>query len=262
MNIFTQMLIQPVQEWATVRKPARDAAKVISQNITAKLTTISAKAKSIVYTAAERLILNSPVSITGFFNPRLRQTALIRARNIMNVHFAASKKTEVIAIQQHIFVSEKHDATPNAQGYTKYTCPVCGYAYVGDITPYASDPATLNAAITEAHYYSKSKFSASEIQSIIDEAESHRELSETNAPQAEYDYAVGEILTAIYSVDELAAYEAVAIKDGEVTIENELGDQKTVSFEEAINIYEAPLDMNGDGIVNAKDYAWLLKNGR
>ena len=170
------------------------------------------------------------------------------------------EKAETLAIEEHSFVAQIQNATPNSQGYTKYTCPVCGYTYVGDVTDFASDSSALSAVINEAHFYSKSKFSASDIQSIIDEAESYRELSQTNAPQAEYDYAVGEILTAISSVDELATYKGVGIENGEVTIENELGNQKTIQFEYAINEYEAPLDMNGDGIVNAKDFAWLLKH--
>ena len=160
----------------------------------------------------------------------------------------------------HDFTETLYPSTPNARGYTQYTCRSCGYEYTGDFTDYASDASALESAIAEAHYYSKSKFTAEQIQFIIDEAESHRELSETNAPQAEYDYAVGEILTAIYSVDELAAYEPVSIEGDTVSLENESGESASVSFVDSINEYEAQLDVNGDGIVNAKDYAWLIKN--
>ena len=191
---------------------------------------------------------------------RIEATCMNSGKAVYECSVCHEEFIELIPIKEHSFVEEKYDATPNAKGYTKYSCPVCSYAYVTDITDYASDVSTLNAAITEAHYYSKSKFSESEIQSIIDEAESYRELSETNAPQSEYDYAVGEILTAIQSVDELAAYEAVSIEGDDVKLENELGEEKTVSFEDAINKYESPLDVVKDGIVNAKDFAWLLKN--
>ncbi|MBR2100148.1 MAG: leucine-rich repeat protein, partial [Eubacterium sp.] len=167
---------------------------------------------------------------------------------------------ELVEMLNHNYETEIFEATPNAQGYTKYTCSLCGWAYVSDITPYTSDASALETAIAEAHYYSNSKFSAGQIQYIIDEAESHRELSETNAPQAEYDYAVGEILTAIYSVDELAAYTTVEMNDDSVLLQNENGDEATVSFKESINEYTAPLDVVKDGIVNAKDFAYLLKN--
>ena len=191
---------------------------------------------------------------------RTPATCLSSGKETSKCSICGEEKTELIDILEHSFISEKFDSTPNSQGYTKYTCALCGFAYVDDITPYASDASALESAIKEAHYYSKSKFSAQQIQSIIDEAESHRELAETNAAQAEYDYAVGEILTAIYSVDELAAYEPVSIEGDTVSLENENGESASVSFVDSINEYEAPLDVNGDGIVNAKDYAWIIKN--
>jgi len=159
----------------------------------------------------------------------------------------------------HDYDETVFEATPNARGYTQFTCRNCGYEYCGSFTDYASDAGALSAAIAQAKFYTNAKLSNESIQLILDEAESHVQLSLINAPQAEYDYAVGEILTVIYENDPLSTYEAVAISDDTVSLENDNGDETTVSFTDNTNEYCAPLDINGDGVVNAKDFALLVQ---
>ena len=56
-------------------------------------------------------------------------------------------------------------------------------------------------------------------------------------------------------------YEVVAFVDGTAYCSCTIcGDIETVEFMDYVNSYYAPLDVVEDGIINAKDYAYLIKN--
>ena len=160
----------------------------------------------------------------------------------------------------HSFDETVIPAGPNSRGYTHYSCQNCDYECTGNYTDYASDASVLLATIQRSHYYSNSALDAQSIQQIIDGADSYAQLAQTNAPQDEYDYAIGDIITNINSVDPMAAYSPTAIDNDTVTLANTDGDEVEVSFIDNINIYSAPLDVDRNGIVNIRDYSYIIKS--
>ena len=128
--------------------------------------------------------------------------------------------------------------------------------YTGDIP----DPSALCAAVDEARTYTNAMYTRESIEHLYEIADEYAQIIGCASSQQEYDDATFAIREAIYNLDSLSNYTVSLFENGVVTLVNSEGNETTVMFADNINGYCAPLDVVKDGIINAKDYAWLIKN--
>ncbi|MBQ9530481.1 MAG: leucine-rich repeat protein [Eubacterium sp.] len=123
-----------------------------------------------------------------------------------------------------------------------------------------SDSSALVASIQEAHSYTKAEYTSESVEYLYSVANSYVQLANRVAPQSEYDSAVEEILSAIRQLDPLSRYTVSSFDGKVVNMTDDFGKETKIVFIEHINEYCASLDVVEDGIVNAKDFAYLLRN--
>ena len=123
-----------------------------------------------------------------------------------------------------------------------------------------ADNTALAAAIEEAYSYCEEDYTAESYWELMSVTQRYLYLLETPATQSEYDEATEAILEAIGKLDLLSNYHVSAFNEGVVVLLNADGNETTLVFANYINDYCEVLDVVEDGIINAKDYAYLLKN--
>ena len=129
-----------------------------------------------------------------------------------------------------------------------------------DKNEFGSDASALKAAIKQAHSYTEAEYTAESIAQLYEIADSYIELSESTVPQEQYDEATQVILEAIENLDSYSDYSLVSFGNDTALLENSEGKYLILKFSDYINGYCAALDVVEDGIINAKDFAYLLKN--
>ncbi|MBR2099814.1 MAG: glycoside hydrolase family 43 protein [Eubacterium sp.] len=183
-----------------------------------------------------------------------------QANTVLTFSLAGDDNSTIWGVKHsHSYIPETVLATPNEKGYTHNECK-CGEYYNDAYTDYASDSSTLTAIINEAHTYSKAEYTAASLIALENTANSFLELANTNAPQYEYDSAVLEIMSAINELDSLSNYSLKSFNGIFATLENNNGSETQLRFIDFINGYCQVLDVVEDGVINAKDFAYLLKN--
>ena len=123
-----------------------------------------------------------------------------------------------------------------------------------------SDPSVLIAAIENAYNYTKSEYTAESVAELYAVADSYVNLSKSVAAQWKYDEATETIISAIQALDALSNYEITSFDGTTAILINVEGKNTSIIFSEHINGFCTALDVVADGIVNAKDFAYLLKS--
>ena len=160
----------------------------------------------------------------------------------------------------HDFEDDFIAPTENERGYTLRTCSRCGFVQKDYNTDYTSDSSALEAAIIDAHKYYHTTFTDESIERLYAVADGYKELVRNKAPQFEYDLAVEAILNSIQLLDPLADYSLCSFDGVNAILENDNGRKTNLAFSKHINEACAPLDIINDGVINAKDFAYLIKN--
>ena len=122
------------------------------------------------------------------------------------------------------------------------------------------DTSVLLSALTQAKMFTKAEYtkeSLEELESIVNRATSVLEFGGT---QSEFDSVVAQILDAIGNLDSLSNYNILTFDEDEIVLTNQDGNTTTLVFADYINDYCSVLDVVDDGVINAKDFAYLLKN--
>ena len=129
-----------------------------------------------------------------------------------------------------------------------------------DKNEFNSDATALKAAIKQAHSYTDSEYTAESVAQLYEIADSYKELSESIVPQEQYDAAAQVILEAIENLDSYSNYTLVSFGNDVALLRNSEDKYIRLNFSKYINAYCSALDVVEDGIINAKDFAYLLKN--
>ena len=122
------------------------------------------------------------------------------------------------------------------------------------------DCSVLLSALVQAKMFTKAEYtkeSLEELESIVNRATSVLEFGGT---QGEYDTAVAAILDSINGLDSLMNYSISSFNGKDLMLINKDGKTTELTYSDFINDYCKSLDVVEDGIINAKDYAYLLKN--
>lgn len=122
-----------------------------------------------------------------------------------------------------------------------------------------TDNSAFSAAIEEAASYTKAYYTKETIEALTAVTEKYAYLVNEEAPQFEYDTATAEIINAIRNLDALSNYSLLKIRGNTVFLVKN-GFITVLNFEEYSNQFCPSLDVVDDGVVNAKDYAYLIKN--
>ena len=123
----------------------------------------------------------------------------------------------------------------------------------------ASDNSAFSAALEEARSYSKAYYTKDSIEALFAVTEKYAHLANEDVTQTEYDIATAEIINAIRNLDALSDYSVLSIR-GQTVFLVKNGFITALNFEEYTNQFCPALDVVEDGVVNAKDYAYLIKN--
>ena len=135
-----------------------------------------------------------------------------------------------------------------------------GNDYLKSATIYYSlDNTVLLAAIAQAKACSKAEYTKESLEALYAFADSFVFLANSHAEQSEYDAAVAAILDAIGQLDSLLNYSISTFNGTEIVLTNNKGETTSLTFADFLNEKCESLDVVEDGIVNAKDYAFLLK---
>ena len=136
-----------------------------------------------------------------------------------------------------------------------------GNDYLKSATIHCSlDITALLAAISQAKSCSKAEYTKESLEDLYAFADSFIELANSHAEQSEYDAAVTAILDAIGQLDSLLNYSISTFNGTEIVLTNKEGKTTSLTFAEFLNEKCTSLDVVEDGIINAKDYAYILKN--
>ncbi|MBR1373010.1 leucine-rich repeat protein, partial [bacterium] len=127
-------------------------------------------------------------------------------------------------------------------------------------TAYSTDNYTLLSAIDEAKEYSKAEYTKESLESLNALVNRYKELINSGLSQEEYDSATAEILNAIISLDALSNYDISSFNGTEIELTNKNGKTTSLTFADFLNEECESLDVVDDGVVNAKDYAYLIRN--
>ena len=122
-----------------------------------------------------------------------------------------------------------------------------------------SDNSAFLAAIDEARSYSKAFYTKDSIEALFAVTQKYANLASKEATQTEYDIATAEIINAIRNLDALSDYSVLSIR-GKTVFLVKNGFITAMNFEEYTNQFCPALDVIEDGVVNAKDYAYLIRN--
>jgi len=198
------------------------------------------------------------VNYNGVFAYQKDESA--QANTVLTFSAAGNDNSTIWGVKHsHSYEETLIPATPNERGYTIHTCK-CEDSYTDSFTPYASDASALTAIIEEVQNYPKSQYTGESLNELAQKAKSFIPLSKTNAPQHEYDAAVEDILSEINKLDSLLNYSVVSFNGSVASLENNEGRGTTLNLSEFINDNCAPLDVVQDGVINAKDFAYLIRN--
>jgi len=129
-----------------------------------------------------------------------------------------------------------------------------------DKDEFGSDASALKAAIEEAHSFSNADYTEQSLETLYELADSYRDLAISIVPQEQYDNAAEEIISAVGRLDALTNYQLVSFDGRLATLKNNDDNEITLKFSDFINKACASLDVVPDGTVNAKDFAYLIKN--
>ena len=122
------------------------------------------------------------------------------------------------------------------------------------------DPEALVEAIGSAYSHTKAEYTAESLEALyLLAAQAEALLKDDTATQTQCDELVAQILLAIDNLDSLENYSIVSMVNGIVTLEDASENTTTLRFTDFINSKCDALDVVSDGIINAKDYAYLLK---
>jgi hypothetical protein len=124
---------------------------------------------------------------------------------------------------------------------------------------YLADNAAFLAAIDEAYSYKRADYTKETFDNLCSVIDKYAYLESTSVDQVIYDLATSEIISAIGKLDAYSNYNLVGIH-GTIVFVVKNGVISTMSFDEYSNKECSILDVVEDGVVNAKDYAYLLKN--
>ena len=124
---------------------------------------------------------------------------------------------------------------------------------------YLADNAAFLAAIDEAYSYKRADYTKETFDNLCSVIDKYAYLESTSVDQVIYDLATSEIISAIGKLDAYSNYNLVGIH-GNIVFVSKNGIVSTMSFNEYCNMDCSILDVVEDGVVNAKDYAYLLKN--
>ena len=127
-------------------------------------------------------------------------------------------------------------------------------------TAYSTDNYTLLSAFTEAKDYSNAEYTKESLESLNDLVDKYDTLAESGVSQETLDAATAEILNAILNLDALSNYEITSFDGKEIELMNKDGKTTELTFEDFVNENCESLDVVDDGVINAKDYAYLLRN--
>ena len=127
-------------------------------------------------------------------------------------------------------------------------------------TAYSTDNYTLLSAISEAKDYSNAEYTKESIESLNALVNRYKELINSGLSQEEYDSATAEILNEIINLDSLSNYDISSFNGTEIELTNKNGKTTSLTFSEFLNEECESLDVVDDGVVNAKDYAYLIRN--
>lgn len=127
-------------------------------------------------------------------------------------------------------------------------------------TAYSTDSYTLLSAISEAKDYSNAEYTKESIESLNALVNRYKELINSGLSQEEYDSATAEILNAIINLDSLSNYDISSFNGTEIELTNKNGKTTSLTFADFLNEECESLDVVDDGVVNAKDYAYLIRN--
>jgi len=170
---------------------------------------------------------------------------------LIELTFVALKETN------ETIVSVEHIESRNSSGAKFNFDNASGKITISDKIP--SDPAALLAAINEARSYTDSDYTKESIEALYALADEYTVLANSEASQNEYDSATAEIINAIRNLDSLTNY-SISLFNGTCVILSDGEKTTSIVFAEHINERCVALDVVEDGIVNAKDYAYLLRN--
>ena len=122
------------------------------------------------------------------------------------------------------------------------------------------DVSAFLAAVNEAKTYTNSDYTTQSVEALRSVVDSFAHLLEFGGTQREYDVAAAQILDAIGKLDSLSNYVISTFNGTEIVLTNKDGKTTSLIFTDFINEYCKSLDVVDDGIVNAKDFAYLIKN--
>ena len=123
----------------------------------------------------------------------------------------------------------------------------------------SSDISVLLAAIAQAKTFTNAEYTKESIEVLGSVVDNIARVLEFGGTQSEYDAAVAQILDAIGHLDALSNYDISSFDGKDITLINKDGNTTSLTFADFINTYCKTLDVVEDGIVNAKDYAFLLR---
>ena len=124
---------------------------------------------------------------------------------------------------------------------------------------YLADNTAFVAAIDKAKAYNRADYTKETFDNLCTVIDKYAYLLSASADQVMYDIATSEIISAVQNLDAYSDYSLVGIH-GEIVFVSKNGVISTMSFNEYCNKDCSILDVVDDGVVNAKDYAYLLKN--
>ena len=127
-------------------------------------------------------------------------------------------------------------------------------------TAYSTDNYTLISAINETKEYTNSEYTKESLESLNAIADKYASLVESGVDQEKLDAATAEILNAIISLDSLSNYNIASFDGKEISLINKEGNKTSLTFSDFVNKKCESLDVVDDGIVNVKDYAWMVRN--
>ena len=186
-----------------------------------------------------------------------------------------SRETKTVKALGHNYTSVVSKPTCTERGFTTYTCTRCDYSYIGDTVSALGHNYEITdskaAGCTEAGYITYKCTRCDDSYTETLPAIKHSFFLETKEPtciEAGYTAYVckncGQQIVTKQTEALGHNYEIDSFENGLVVFKcSRCEDEHSDAFADHINERGyAPLDMNDDGIVNAKDYAYILRHSK
>ena len=122
------------------------------------------------------------------------------------------------------------------------------------------DISAFMSALFQAKMFTKAEYTKESIETLESVVNRATSVLEFGGTQSEFDSVVAQILDAIGNLDSLSNYVISTFNGTEIVLTNKDGKTTSLIFTDFINEYCKSLDVVDDGIVNAKDFAYLIKN--